>query len=156
MCRFLRNLFRKKKKEVKIVQQFRHTNLHSYNELEYQLMDIINEYRVANTLNHLESDDVLLKFANIRFLRMRENGIISHDYIYSDFILPMRAMGMPMAGEILAEGNYNSLSAFRSFKGSEDHNDSMLYPGWSYITVVVRPNIHGKNIYIVLFSTDKF
>ena len=125
-------------------------NIEDFNEKqdEYRadLLRRVNKYREKNGLNTLEENDYLNEMAQIRAEELSVR--MSHARPNGELIL-----GYGVDGEIIMDTAKNPKDAFLGFKGSKQHNKSMLHRTFLTFGSGYYVDENGKSYWAVLFST---
>jgi uncharacterized protein YkwD len=145
--------FGKKKTKFPPIKPIVYKNEMKLSIEEYNLIDLVNAYRKENGLPALIPDDTLHGLAMTRYEKAIDHGKITHDWIFSDLITPLHAMGVEASAENLGENYKSPTTCFNAFKRSKSHRENMLDKDWKYTGVVIRPNKTLRNVYVQVFCT---
>ena len=94
-------------------------------EIEQDLLEIVNEHRLALNTNALEFSDVAYKYANIHTDYMIAKGSISHDNFSSRASSINSEIEVEMVAENVAKDYKTAVEAFQGWYLSSSHKKTM-------------------------------
>ena len=115
-------------------------------EYRADLLRRVNKYREKNGLNTLEENDYLNEMAQTRAEELSVR--MSHARPNGELIL-----GYGVDGEIIMDTAKKPKDAFLGFKGSKQHNKSMLHRTFLTFGSGYYVDGNGKSYWCILFST---
>ena len=120
------------------------------NQDEYRadLLRRVNKYREKNGLNSLEENDYLNEMAQIR----AEELSVRYSHIRPEGGSLIGENGVD--GEIAMKGSKTPKDAFLAWKGSKQHNETMLHRTFLTFGSGYYVDGNGKSYWCILFSTD--
>jgi len=150
ICKWIKKLFKNRKKVV-ASPIFIPSNEVKWGKIETILLFKINTYRRENNLNELLMDDSHYNIAKIRSLSNAENGVITHNFFYSDVRDALAAIGIKTSAENLGYRYKTANGLFNAWVKSEGHRSAML-GDWKYTGIKVALDKEGNTYYCQIFG----
>ncbi|WP_396600821.1 CAP domain-containing protein [Algibacter sp. R77976] len=122
-----------------------------YSEMDYEIVEIINAYRVSKGLSSLNILNEASKEAILHNQYMVEQGEISHDYFFTRLENLKKSVNAKSVSENVGYGYSSTQSIVDAWLRSESHKKNIETPGFTDFGVSTTQDEKGRNYFINIF-----
>ncbi len=119
-------------------------------EVEYELLDIVNDHRVSLGYSSLETSTLAYEYANAHNDYMIAAGDLSHDGFSSRASSIASEVNAEMVAENVAKDYTSAYEAFQNWLASSDHKKTME-GDFTHTAVSVKADSQGNLYFTQLF-----
>lgn len=122
-----------------------------YSEIELEILDLINNYRLENGLTELEKLDYISTIAKTHTSYMIETGLVNHDNFPERNEKLVTQIGAKAVGENVAFGYCSSTGVFEAWLKSEHHRAIIENNSYTHFGISTEKNIDGRYYFTQMF-----
>lgn len=122
-----------------------------YSEIELEILDLVNNYRIENGLNPLKKLDFISTIAKTHTTYMLETGLVNHDFFYERNEKLVTLAGAKNVGENVAYGYTSAQGVFEAWLNSEHHREIIENDSYTHFGISTECNMNGKNYFTQMF-----
>ena len=138
--------------EVNIPESYNATIVDvSYSQLDYEIIELINNYRISQGLSSLDILNEASKEAINHNNYMVSQGAPSHDYFYFRSQNLKQTVNAKAVSENVAFGFSNAQALVSAWLNSEGHRENIENPEATNIGISTTQDAEGKNYFTNIF-----
>ena len=122
-----------------------------YTQLDYEIAELINAYRISQGLNALNILNEASNEASTHNQYMVNKGKLSHDYFYLRSQNLETAVNAKNVSENVGYGFTKATSVVNAWINSEDHRLNMVNPNFTDFGISTKQDANGKNYFTNIF-----
>jgi uncharacterized protein YkwD len=122
-----------------------------YTQLDYEITELINAYRLSQGLHTLNILNEASKEAVTHNQYMVNKGLPSHDFFYLRSQNLEEAVNAIHVSENVGFGFTNAQSLVNAWINSEDHRLNMVNPNYTDFGISTKQDANGKNYFTNIF-----
>ncbi|WP_055447650.1 CAP domain-containing protein [Lacinutrix mariniflava] len=122
-----------------------------YTQLDYEIAELINTYRISQGLNALNILNEASNEASTHNQYMVNKGVTSHDYFYLRSQNLETAVNAINVSENVGYGFTKATSVVNAWKNSEAHRLNMVNPDFTDFGISTKQDANGKNYFTNIF-----
>ncbi|WP_036597381.1 CAP domain-containing protein [Olleya marilimosa] len=123
----------------------------SYSQLDYEIIELINNYRISQGLSSLDILNEASKEAINHNNYMVSQGAPSHDYFYLRSQNLKQTVNAKTVSENVAFGFSNAQALVSAWLNSEGHRENIENPEATNIGISTTQDAEGKNYFTNIF-----
>ncbi|MEQ3665907.1 MULTISPECIES: CAP domain-containing protein [unclassified Olleya] len=123
----------------------------SYTQLDYEIIELINNYRISQGLSSLAILNEASKEAIDHNQYMVTQGTPSHDYFYLRSQNLKQTVNAKTVSENVAFGFSNAQALVNAWLNSESHRENIENPEATNIGISTKQDAEGKNYFTNIF-----
>jgi len=123
----------------------------TYSQLDYDIIELINNYRISNGLSSLDILNEASKEANNHNHYMVNQGAPSHDYFYLRSQNLKQAVNAKTVSENVGYGFSNAQSLVNAWLNSQGHRENIENPEVTNIGISTKQDAEGKYYFTNIF-----
>lgn len=122
-----------------------------YNDIEVEILQLVNQYRIINGLPMLEMHDFIYTEANAHSIYMIEEGQISHDNSEMRFSRIRNELNGYSFAENVASGQKTAQEVVNSWLNSDGHRKN-IEGDYNYTGISAMRNEMGRYYFTQIFT----
>ncbi len=123
----------------------------TYTQLDYEIAELINSYRISQGLNALNILNEVSREAITHSQYMVNQGALSHDYFYLRSQNIIDAVNAENVSENVGFGFTNAQSLVNAWLNSEGHRQNIENPDFTDFGISTQQDEEGKNYFTNIF-----
>lgn len=138
--------------EANIPNEYSSQNINvTYTQLDYEIAELINSYRISQGLNALNILNEVSREAITHSQYMVNQGALSHDYFYLRSQNIIDAVNAENVSENVGFGFTNAQSLVNAWLNSEGHRQNIENPDFTDFGISTQQDEEGKNYFTNIF-----
>lgn len=138
--------------EANIPNEYNLQNINvTYTQLDYEIAELINSYRISQGLNALNILNEVSREAITHSQYMVNQGALSHDYFYLRSQNIIDAVNAENVSENVGFGFTNAQSLVNAWLNSEGHRQNIENPDFTDFGISTQQDEEGKNYFTNIF-----
>ena len=138
--------------EANIPNEYNSQNINvTYMQLDYEIAELINSYRISQGLNALNILNEVSREAIAHSQYMVNQGALSHDYFYLRSQNIIDAVNAENVSENVGFGFTNAQSLVNAWLNSEGHRQNIENPDFTDFGISTQQDEEGKNYFTNIF-----
>ena len=125
----------------------------SYSQIENEISDLVNEYRVKNNLSTLAVLNIVSSVADSHTNYMIQNGAVSHDNFQERVANLKNNANAKSIGENVAYGYSSAQSALNGWLNSPEHKKIIDTSTFTHFGISTKTDKEGRNYFTQIFIT---
>ena len=122
-----------------------------YSEIELEILDLVNDYRVSKNLVPLEKMSVISTVAESHTTYMAEIGKVSHDNFSERHQKLVENANAKTVGENVGYGFNSAEGVVKAWINSDAHRAIIEKEDYSHFGISTRQNSEGRNYFTQIF-----
>lgn len=122
-----------------------------YNDMEVEILQLVNQYRIINGLPMLEMHDYIYAEANTHSSYMIDEGRISHDNSEARFTRISKELNSYSFAENVASGQKTAQEVVNSWLNSDGHRKN-IEGDYNYTGISAIRNAMGQYYFTQIFT----
>lgn len=122
-----------------------------YSEIELDILELVNEYRISKGLNSLEQLTVISEVAESHTNYMAEVGKVSHDNFQLRHQQLVKVAKAKLVGENVGFGYSTANAVFKAWLDSESHRSVIEKSNYTHFGISTEQNLEGRNFFTQIF-----
>ncbi|XMO86461.1 CAP domain-containing protein [Algibacter sp. AS12] len=140
------------KEDVEIPEQYNSTHIQiEYSQMDYDIAEIINDYRVSRGLSKLNILAEASKEAFLHNLYMVEKGEASHDYFIERLENLKKNVHAKSVSENVGFGYSSAQSIVNAWLKSENHRKNIETPEFTDLGISSKEDVNGRHYFTNIF-----
>jgi uncharacterized protein YkwD len=123
----------------------------NYSEIEMEILDLVNDYRVVKGLSPLEKLDFISSVAKTHTTYMLTTGLVNHDNFPERNEKLVTQIGAKQVGENVAYGYTSAQGVFDAWIQSDDHRKIIENENYTHFGISTECNANGRNYFTQMF-----
>ena len=122
-----------------------------YSDIELEILDLVNEYRVSKGLISLNQLNIISVVAETHTTYMAEVDKISHDHFSERHQQLVESANAKLVGENVGYGYGTAKGIFDSWLKSDAHRGIIEKPNYTHFGISTEKNMEGRNYFTQIF-----
>ncbi|KAA5822335.1 CAP domain-containing protein [Algibacter amylolyticus] len=140
------------KEDVEIPEQYNATHIQmEYSQMDYEIAEIINDYRALKGLSKLNILVEASKEAFLHNLYMVEKGEASHDYFFERLENLKKNVNAKSVSENVGFGYSSAQSIVNAWLKSENHRKNIETPEFTDLGISSKEDQNGRHYFTNIF-----
>lgn len=123
----------------------------SYSEIELDIFELVNDYRLSKGLNSLEKLNIISEVAETHTAYMAEVGKISHDNFPLRYEQLVKSANAKLVGENVGFGYSTAEGVFNAWLKSDGHREIIEKSNYTHFGISTEKNKEGRNFFTQIF-----
>ncbi|AMC11706.1 hypothetical protein Lupro_10695 [Lutibacter profundi] len=123
----------------------------SYTEIETEILNLINDYRVSEGLTSLKPLNIISGVADGHTKYMVEIGEVNHDNFNQRTQTLVENAGAISVGENVAYGFNSAQGVVNGWLNSDSHREIIENPNYTHFGISTESNNEGRNYFTQIF-----
>ena len=124
-----------------------------YSDIELEILDLVNNYRMSKGFTSLEKMNVISSVADLHTSYMAETGIVSHDNFSKRHQQLVNSADAKNVGENVGFGFSSAKGIVDAWIRSEAHRSIIEKATYTHFGISTEQNIEGRNYFTQIFIT---
>jgi len=131
-------------------EKFNETEV-NYSEIELEIFDLVNDYRVSKNLTTLEKMNVISTVAESHTSYMAKIGEVNHDNFSERYQKLVKDAAAKTVGENVGYGFNSAEGVVKSWLNSDPHRAIIEKEHYTHFGISTRQNSEGRNYFTQIF-----
>lgn len=123
----------------------------SYCQIETEILNLVNDYRVENNLSNLTTLNIVSAVADSHTNYMVENGIVSHDNFQERVLKLQNNANAKSIGENVAYGYNSAQAVLNGWLNSPEHKKIIDTATYTHFGISTKTDKDGRNYFTQIF-----
>lgn len=123
----------------------------TYSEIELNILELVNEYRIEKGLKSLERLNLISEVAESHTTYMAAVGKVSHDNFPDRHKQLVQKASAKFVGENVGFGYTCADDVFNAWLQSESHRMQIEKPNFTHFGISTEQNLEGRNFFTQIF-----
>jgi uncharacterized protein YkwD len=122
-----------------------------YSEMELEILNLVNDHRIAKGLTSLEKMNVVSSVAESHTNYMAETGIVSHDHFTERHQKLVNKADAKIVGENVGFGFTTAKGVVDAWLRSDGHRGIIEKASYTHFGISTEQNVEGRNYFTQIF-----
>lgn len=122
-----------------------------YSQIEIEILDLVNDYRIENGLTSLERLNIISTVAESHTNYMAETDQVSHDNFYERHQLLVNNAEAKVVGENVGFGYSSAKGVVNAWINSDSHRLILETENYTHFGISTAQNSEGRNYFAQIF-----
>jgi len=123
----------------------------SYSDIEYEILDLVNDHRASLGLSTLTKLNIISGEADVHTEYMIKTNSVNHDNFNKRAQNLMTNAGAKIVGENVAYGFSSALGVFNGWLKSDEHRKIIENPSYTHFGISTNTNSENRNYFTQIF-----
>ncbi|RXP55793.1 CAP domain-containing protein [Lutibacter sp. HS1-25] len=122
-----------------------------YSDIELEILDLVNDYRVSKGLGALDKMNIISDVAETHTNYMAKTGKVCHDNFSERHQKLVSNANAKIVGENVGYGFTTAEGVVNAWLKSDSHRELIEKPAYTHFGISTEKNIEGRNYFTQIF-----